>query len=77
MMKNTIIFIKTNLYYDKFFDQAELSCFINSGVVLSFLQNRGVISTFSFLNFSMPPRPPDYWKIGKNSTLYVVIWRYS
>ena len=40
---------------------------------------RGVISTFSwgakiFLNFSMPP---DYWKIGKNSTLYVVIWRYS
>ena len=19
--------------------------------------------------------PPDYWKIGKNSTLYVVIWR--
>ena len=24
--------------------------------------------------FSMPP---DYWKIGKNSTLYVVIWRYS
>ena len=27
-----------------------------------------------FLNFSMPP---DYWKIGKNSTLYVVIWRYS
>ena len=28
----------------------------------------------NFLNFSMPP---DYWKIGKNSTLYVVIWRYS
>ena len=21
--------------------------------------------------------PPDYWKIVKNSTLYVVIWRYS
>ena len=27
-----------------------------------------------FLYFSMPL---DYWKIGKNSTLYVVIWRYS
>ena len=27
-----------------------------------------------FLNFSMPP---DYWKIGKNSILYVVIRRYS
>ena len=27
-----------------------------------------------FLYFSMPP---DYWKIGKNSTLYVVIWCYS
>ena len=25
-------------------------------------------------NFSMPP---DYWNIEKNSTLYVVIWRYS
>ena len=39
---------------------------------------RGVISTFSwepnFFYFSMPL---DYWKIGKNSTLYVVIWRYS
>ena len=27
-----------------------------------------------FLYFSMPP---DYWKIGKNSTLYAVIWHYS
>ena len=26
------------------------------------------------LNFSMPT---DYWKTGKTSTLYVVIWRYS
>ena len=42
------------------------------------LQHRGVISTFSwgakiFLNFSMPL---DYWKIGKNNTSFVVIWRY-
>ena len=28
----------------------------------------------NFFKFSMPP---DYWKNGKNSTLYVVIWRYS
>ena len=29
-------------------------------------------------NQSNPPGygPADYWKIGKNSTLYVVIWRY-
>ena len=41
---------------------------------------RGVISTFSwgggkfYFYFSMPP---DYLKIGKTSTLYLVIWRYS
>ena len=28
----------------------------------------------NFFYFSMSP---DYWKIGKNSTLYVAIWRYS
>ena len=27
-----------------------------------------------FFYFSMPP---NYWKIRKNSTLYVIIWRYS
>jgi hypothetical protein len=42
-------------------------------------EDRGVISTFSwggpiFLYFSVPP---DYWKIVKNSPLYVVFWRYS
>ena len=46
------------------------------------LTSGGVISAFSWgggefiFIFQLPP---DYWKIGKNSTLYVrvVIWRYS
>ena len=38
---------------------------------------RGVISTFSWGGqiFLYSVMPPDYWKIGKNNTLYVVIWR--
>ena len=39
---------------------------------------RGVISTFSWRgNFFYFSISPDYWKIGKNSILYVTIWRYS
>ena len=40
---------------------------------------QGVISFFSWgvKIFFYSLMPPDYWKIGKNNILYVVIWRYS
>ena len=37
-MNNIVNIYISNKYYDKYFDQAELSCFINSGIILSSLQ---------------------------------------
>ena len=67
--------------FTKFFDASQvwIKCVVYFVYMNISIKSMGIISTFSwgakfFFYYSMPP---DCWKIGKNSTLYVVIWHYS